>query len=435
MDAHVMMSVTAGAGVLGTMALLLRRGRGFGRLYRDQTYHHQALRALNHTMAGGADIAEVLAVTRHVRAGDADGWYRAWTALGDRNLARARATRDRRSHGEALLRAHTYYLRSEFFLAHDDPRRRDSFDRNRRSFYAGLDALDVGYERIAVPYGDHHLNALYYPAPATAPVRDTLLVFCGGFDSTLEELYFFLVASARSRGYSVLTFEGPGQGSVLREQGLPFVAEWERPTSAVLTAFFAGHPRPARIVNVGLSLGGYLAARAAAFDDRFDGLVCYDVMFDAGAVARRNMPWIGYVLRRLGLERLVEVGAAVRGSLDPGMAWLMENGRRAFGQETAFDIIDTLSRYALTDVATRIRQDVLMFAGEHDQFVPVQQAAQLERALVNARSVTTRVYDELSGGAEHSQLGAPTLWQPELFDWLERTAATATWTESRRRAS
>jgi hypothetical protein len=32
--------------------------------------------------------------------------------------------------------------------------------------------------------------------------------------------------------------------------------------------------------------------------------------------------------------------------------------------------------------------------------------------------VTTRIYDEASGGAEHCQLGAVTLWHQHLFDWL-----------------
>ena len=43
---------------------------------------------------------------------------------------------------------------------------------------------------------------------------------------------------------------------------------------------------------------------------------------------------------------------------------------------------------------------------------------QFESALTSARSVTTKIYDRASGGAEHSQLGAPTLLQ-----WRENSAA------------
>jgi len=389
---------------------------GRGRLFLDQTYHHQALRALNDVVAHGADVSEVLEATKHIRAGDAQGWYTAWTALGDRNLARAHTTRDPESRGEALLRASSYYSRAEFFLPPDDPKRAPSFERSTQAFYAGLGILGVEYEKVRVPYGEHHLNALFYPAPS--PRVSPLLVFCGGYDSTLEELYFFLVAAARSRGYSVLTFEGPGQGSVLREQGLPLTHEWEKPTSAVLDAYIAGHPRPSKMVIVGLSLGGYLAARAAAFEPRLDGVVSYDVFFDGGAVAKRDVPGVAYTLRDLGLERVVDFLARVRGRFNPGVAWGLSNGRWALGASSALGVVDALSAYSLRGVADRIQQDVLVFAGEDDQFIPVEQVEQYRAALVRARSVTTKVYDRASGGAEHSQLGAPTLWQADLFDWL-----------------
>ncbi len=238
----------------------------------------------------------------------------------------------------------------------------------------------------------------------------------------MEELYFFLVAAARARGYSVLTFEGPGQGSVLREQGLPLTPEWEKPTSAVLDAFLAARARPEKIAMVGLSLGGYLAARAAAFDDRIDAVVSYDVFFDGalgsrGAASRRS----AFALRDVGLGRAVDLLAAVRGHFDPGSAWALSNGRWTFQKSKALDVADAVAQYSLGGVAARIHQDVLILAGDQDQFIPVEQVAEYERALVNARSVTTKIYDAPSGGSEHSQLGASTLWQADLFDWLSET--------------
>jgi len=45
-----------------------------------------------------------------------------------------------------------------------------------------------------------------------------VVINSGGFDSTHQELYFYVAAGARQRGYAVLTFDGPGQGIVLRQQ-------------------------------------------------------------------------------------------------------------------------------------------------------------------------------------------------------------------------
>jgi hypothetical protein len=35
-----------------------------------------------------------------------------------------------------------------------------------------------------------------------------------------------------------------------------------------------------------------------------------------------------------------------------------------------------------------------------------------------ARSDATKVYDRASGGAEHCQMGAQTLWHADFFDWM-----------------
>jgi len=64
-----------------------------------------------------------------------------------------------------------------------------------------------------------------------------VIVLCEGFDWTREELYFVLVKAANERDHTVLTYEGPRRGSVLRDQGMILTDEWEKPTAAVVDAF------------------------------------------------------------------------------------------------------------------------------------------------------------------------------------------------------
>jgi hypothetical protein len=61
---------------------------------------------------------------------------------------------------------------------------------------------------------------------------------------------------------------------------------------------------------------------------------------------------------------------------------------------------------------------VLILAGGEDHFVPIEQVEAFKQGLTHARSVTAVVYDRASGGAEHCQVGAPSLWQATVFDWL-----------------
>ncbi|MEI2387069.1 alpha/beta fold hydrolase [Breoghania sp. JC706] len=375
---------------------------GNARLFNDQTYHFQALRVLSDAPAGAADIAEVLQAISHVPEGDAGAWYDAFSGIAKRSEALAQGCADATSSGLARQRAHSYWRTAEFFLAPKDPRREIAWERQIANFNEGLDKLGVRYERFAVPYESGHLNAIYYGAENGAD--KPLIVIAGGFDGTLEELYFMFGKDAVERGYNVLTYEGPGQCGLVREQNMYFTHEWEKPTSALLDHFAATFAKPERIVLLGISLGGYLAPRAAAFDDRIDGVVSFNVMYDFGAVCEP--------FRRL---------AANPAARDlPGVHWAVENGCWVFGTDTADEFVDATKPFTLAGVADRIKGDVLILAGEADHFVPVTQVQQFADALINARSVEKVIYTRETGGAEHCQLGAATLWQATVFDWLIR---------------
>jgi alpha-beta hydrolase superfamily lysophospholipase len=389
---------------------------GNPRYFADQTYNFETSRVLSDIAIVGGDAGEVGQAVAGLKAGDAQGWYTRWMAAGDRAMALAHRTADPILKGDALLRAHNYYRSAEFFLAPNDAKRPVAWKKNIDAFYQGLDVLGVKYERIKVPYGKYHLNALYYPGPAGSDAKP-LLVVVNGYDGTMEETYFNIVAAALQHGYSVLTYEGPGQGSVLREQGLTFTPQWEKPNGAVLDTFLASHPTSGKIVLIGESMGGYLAPRAAAFDPRISGVVAYDVFFDAGAIASRNVPPFVFWLRDHGYNSVLNLLAG-QGASDPGAQWAVQNGMWVFGVKGPFEVLDAFKAYTLAPVASRIKGDVLILSGTDDHFVPAGQADAFEKSLTGARSVNNVVFDRLSGGSEHCQIGATSLWHAALFDWL-----------------
>ena len=227
-------------------------------------------------------------------------------------------------------------------------------------------------------------------------------MFGGGFDSILEEYYPNFAEAALKRGYSVLIYEGPGQGEALRKYGLTYTAEWEKPVKAVLDEFLHSRAKPSKIALIGMSMGGYFAPRAAAFEDRIDGVVTYDTCYDFGEVANR------VIAAAKNPEALKNIG----------VSWAYNNARWTMGAKDAGDTLKACAAYTLAPVADRIRQDVLILAGTEDHFIPFHQTADFEKALVNARSVTTRSFDRQSGGSGHCQGGALTLYHAAVFDWL-----------------
>ena len=373
-----------------------------GRFFTDQTLHFEMLRNAGYAQSQCADIGEMLETTKQINEGDLESWYEAWASTADRVEALAARTQDAISKGDAYMRASTYERLAEFLLSPDDPRRGKSMDKAVRWFFQGLDALRVRYDYFSVPYDKGRLRALYLPGP-TGSEDKPLIIAVGGYDSILEEKYPVIGKAALDRGYSVLIYEGPGQGEPLRKYGLKFTPEWEKPTTAVINEFLRTHHKPTKIVLLGMSMGGYLAPRAAAFEERIDGVVAYDVCFDLYESASRIF------------------GAVKQNPIalkNTGVSWAYNNALWTMGTTDADETLEAFSQYKLAPVADRIQQDVLILAGAEDHFIPFHQVSDFEKSLVNARSVTTRVFDRPSGGSEHCQCGAPSLVHAAVFDWL-----------------
>jgi alpha-beta hydrolase superfamily lysophospholipase len=380
-----------------------------GRFFANQTFHFETLRNAGYILSNCADLSEVLETVKVITEGDVQSWYTGWKATADRVLALAERTQDPLSKGAAYMRASGYQRTSEFLLPPDDPKRPESLEKTCSYFVRGLDTLGVRYEPIIVVYGAARLRALYYPGPQGAETKP-LIMFGGGFDSILEEYYSNFAEAAIKRGYSVLTYEGPGQGQALRNYGLTYTPEWEKPVKAVLDEFLHTHAKPSKIVLIGMSMGGYFAPRAAAFEERIDGVVAYDTCFDFGEVA----------------SRIISAAKNPEALKNIGVSWAYNNARWTMGTKDADDTLKACSGYTLAPVADRIRQDVLILAGTEDHFIPFHQTADFAKALVNARSVTTRIFDGPSGGAGHCQGGALSLYHSAVFDWLlDKFPATA----------
>ena len=372
-----------------------------GRFFANPAFHFETLRNAGYVASNCADLGEILETVKVIAEGDVESWYAAWEATANRVLALAERTQDSLSKGGAYMRACTYNRLAEFLLPPDDPRRAGSFEKIGGHFFKGLDTLGVRYERITIPYAAGKLRALYFLGPQGAEAKP-LLMYGGGFDSLLEEYYPNFAEAALKRGYSVLTYEGPGQGQALRKYGLTYTPEWEKPVKAVLDEFLHAHAEPSKIVLIGMSMGGYFAPRAAAFEERINGVVAYDTCYDFGEVA----------------GRVISAARNPEGLKLTGVSWAYSNARWTMGTKDIDDTLKACAAYTLAPVADRIRQDVLMLAGTDDHFIPFHQSADFEKALINARSVTTRVFDGPSGGAGHCQPGALSLYHAAVFDWL-----------------
>jgi alpha-beta hydrolase superfamily lysophospholipase len=82
------------------------------------------------------------------------------------------------------------------------------------------------FEAVEIPYEGTTLPGYFFRVDGSGELRPTVITMTG-MDGYQEETYFGVVAAALERGYNCLTYDGPGQGGVLRQREVPYRPDWE----------------------------------------------------------------------------------------------------------------------------------------------------------------------------------------------------------------
>lgn len=332
---------------------------------------------------------------------DTESWYETWTALA------GQADSDHR-YGLAA----SYYQLADFYLSEDDPRKRAVYGEFRANFYQTVDRSELEFS--AVPYEGKALPCVRVSRHGA----EKTLLFHGGFDSRLEELISFSKQLDALKEYNFIMFEGPGQGEAVRA-GLALTPQWEKPVRAVLDYY-----RLERADLLGMSLGGYLCLRAAAFEPRIESVVAYDIMYSAFDSLTMKMDASGkQLLGGINTEAgavLIDKIFTKKAETDVNLAFKLKKTYDITHTDRPSEMIKAVMQYTLDGIEDRITQDVLLLAGTHDQFVPFERYSLLKQRLVNAHSVTGEVFDERTGGEQHCQIGRKQLAYDAIIRFLQR---------------
>ena len=397
----------------------------------DQQFWFEILRTMGHAAYGGADIGEVLTTAQNIVAGDYASWHDEWLATADRVVAEAE-TQLAAGHGtsarDGLLRANNYYRAAEFFL-HGDPtdsRIDHAYHRARQCFHRAAALFTPAIEVVEIPYEDTILHGYFYRAADNGDdsVRSTMVLH-NGFDGPAEEMHFNGAAAGIERGYHVLTFDGPGQGAARHLEGLVFRPDWENVVTPVLDWVIT---RPevdqSRVGLLGLSMGGMLAARAAAFDHRFAACVAVDGIYELGSTVLSHFPGSrAEVEAGLRAERAPEVDAAMDELMasDPTVRWAITNGMYVMGVDSPRAFAACYLLYTLAGgIAEQITCPTLVCDGEADMFW-AGQPQELFDHLTCPKSLLR--FTNAEGAGAHSQFGAQRLAYARIYDWLDDTLA------------
>jgi dienelactone hydrolase len=325
-------------------------------------------------------------------------WFESWMKVAERvqRLGEADEAAGRGlSAGRKYLRAGIYYLMAERMPSHKDPRRLDAYQRGIDIYKRGLQLRREPVEFVEVPYGNHKLPAFFCKAPGEGP--HPCVVHFDGLDVTKELIHGSVGDEFRRRGISVLIVDHPGVGAALRLLGLPSGPDTEKPAGACVDYLETREDVDAkRLGMMALSLGGYYAPRAAAFEKRFRCCVAWGAIYDYGHT----------VSERIG------------GKGEPSVPGYAEHVNWVFGCEKIEDTLKIVRQMTLEGVADKITCPLLVIHGENDRQVPLWHAEKTIAAAVNSPGRELKVCRLADGAAEHCGADNGPLIVDYMTDWV-----------------
>lgn len=403
-------------------------------LHSDINFHYEAIRSLGTVRYGGSDLSETLAILDRIKPGDFNDWWREWSALANRVLSTIDESKlDSYSPvtvRDVYFRASHYYFVADFFLHGDpsDPRITEAFQKYRKYFDIANSYLPIPGQRVDIDSGyGFTIPALFYrAADASAENPRPTLIVGGGFDSNMEETLHVFGFPALERGINVILYEGPGQPILLHEQKKGFIAEWEQVVSPVIDYIFDHKSNDLAYIDtdktglIGMSLGGYLSARAAAFEPRLAAVICidgvwsfYDTLFEHVFSEEKQSYDAGDAItfKRLFDGNTTEQSATNR-------RWQHDHLKFSFQESDSYGAVQKATRMTLEGgIAEKIKMPAFIGDAEGDLFFQGQ-PERVAKAIGENATLFKFGHDQAAGA--HCQSGAFTYLNQCIHEWFGR---------------
>lgn len=333
-------------------------------------------------VANGVDLNDFQRVTQRIERWE--DWCAEWSACAAMHAAlgqAAQADHCYESAAQHFLCAAMAYHFGKFLFVHDPQQHRAAHDAAVRAYEQALPAFDFPGERVAIPYegGATMYGVLRKPWHIPKPPA---VVLIPGLDSVKEELHAYGEDFLR-RGMAVLAIDGPGQGEM--EFSHPMRFDYEVPVRYAINYLESRVDVDAsRVGLMGVSLGGYYAPRAAAYDHRVRATIANAGPYCVADEFAR-MPSL---TRQAFIYRLHTTDSALA--------------------------LEHLRAFDLSGVMERVTCPLLIIMGRQDRVVSPREA---ERMAQDARgAVTLWMFED----GNHVCNNIPYKHRPQQADWMRR---------------
>lgn len=375
---------------------------------------------LGEAWAGMTDINECLQTASRVKKNDPDSWTREWRATAER----LHTTADRLvteghdlSAGQYYLRAASYYRAALHRHMHPGSSEvKELAEREVACFTLSQKLLGAPMEVVQVPFEGVPLTGYFYASQRAAGAPAATLIVHQGRDAWAEDCTYYANEAVR-RGYNCLLLDGPGNGQALRRHDLPFSPDWEAFISPAVDYLLTRHDvDPHGIMEMGLSMGGYLAGRAAAKEHRLRAVIVNPGVLDWGAVFTRQLEEYSpkmLSMYRSNPKRLDSLLGTV-GKLSPFLLWGLTDTMWKHGAATPSELLDKMASFTNADGVKDIRCATLVVDAEAEEY---GEARQFYDTLTCPKEYL--LFTEAEAAPLHVQTGSLAAASQRIFDWID----------------
>ena len=256
---------------------------------------------------------------------------------------------------------------------------------------------------------------IFFRASKDSSPRPTMIIG-NGLDGSMEEMIHMHGLQAMERGYNVVLYEGPGQPSVRRQQNIGFIHDWERAVTPIVD-YLVAQPcvQQDRIILIGKSLGGYLAARAAAFEKRLAAVILIDGVYDLYQGIGRMIGTDAMEYERKGDEEGFKQACQRVMANSVNLEWLINQFCWAC-IATPYQVMQLLKKMTLRGIEDRITCPVFIAGAENDLFDDIDQPGQTKHALGDKAYLKRFTAREAADA--HCHVGATAFCNQVIFAWL-----------------
>ncbi|KAH6880403.1 Alpha/Beta hydrolase protein [Thelonectria olida] len=383
---------------------------------------------------GGAATGEVLRAAAVIEPGDIESWYREFKFLADKIGAQAEKAEKNKawvSARDAYFRSSSYYRAADFFLHgnQSDPRIYSLWDKQSRAFNKAVGLLPRPPTFVQLKATNFTVPAYFYPADPQLPAgksgskkrRLPTVIVGTGYDGSQEAIYHSNCREIIQRGWNCITYEGPGQPTVRRDQDIGFIPEWWEAVTPVVDYLRSRNDVDVdRVALIGVSFGGLLAPLAATREHRLAAVVAIDGMLSLqraiGEALPAQMMELFYSGNKAGFNKYVATVLAMP-DIPTNFRWGLDQGMWAWNTTDAYQWFSDLGEFGLDKAKLdEIKCPVYVASGEDDNLAPGQ-PEEMARLLGQDRSEYFLFKTELGAG-EHCALGAEQQLALETLGWL-----------------